>query len=162
VEEPPLVRKAVALASHPGDPALGELVHVLAARRGLTRVAAIGSADGILFAWVVSALPPRTPFLCAEADAAAAGRLSDLLAGDANVAVLTGDWRTLLLPEAPFDLLLVLEPEAEIDAVVGLLAPGATLVVPVQASSDLPPNPLLTGTRLRLSDERSVLVAVRR
>jgi hypothetical protein len=162
VQEPPLVRKAVGLASDPGDPALGELVHVLAARRGLTRAAAIGSADGVLVAWVVSALPPRAPFFCVAADAAAAGRLSGLLAGDPNANVLTGDWRTLLSLEAPFDLLLVLEPEAEIDAVVGLLAPGATVVVPVQASSDLSAHPLLTGTTLRLSDERSVLVAVRR
>jgi hypothetical protein len=161
VEAPPLVRKAVALAAGPENRDLGELVHVLAARRGLARVAAIGSADGVLAAWVVSALPPRTPFFCVEADAAGAAHLSGLLAEDANVAVLTGDWRTLLPPEAPFDLLVVLEPEAEIDAVVGLLAPGATVVVPVQASSDLSAHPLLTGTTLRLSDERSVLVAVR-
>ena len=47
--------------------------------------------------------------------------------------MLQGDWHELMPPEAPFDLLFLdsgkQHPERDGDAVVGLLAPGATIVM---------------------------------
>ena len=47
--------------------------------------------------------------------------------------VLHGDWHELMPPEAPFDLLFLdsgkQHPEIDGDDVVGLLAPGATIVM---------------------------------
>ena len=73
-----------------------------AASRGRERVAEIGTGTGVGAAWIVSALPPQTPFFTTELDRARGRR--ELFAADENVHVLEGDWRELLPPEAPFDL----------------------------------------------------------
>ena len=64
---PPLVEKALALTERLGferscRPEVGRLLHVLAASRGRERVAEIGTGTGVGAAWIVSALPPQTPF----------------------------------------------------------------------------------------------------
>ena len=79
METPPLVARAQALAATLGFeksclPEDGALLHVLAARRGITRAAEIGTGAGVGSAWIVSALPPETPFFSAEPDPVLAAR----------------------------------------------------------------------------------------
>jgi predicted O-methyltransferase YrrM len=69
-----------------------------------------------------------------ELDEALASAAAELFAEDENVHVLQGDWHELMPPEAPFDLLFYdgggkQRPERDGDQVVGLLAPGATIVM---------------------------------
>ena len=46
----------------------GRLLHVLAGRRGIERVAEIGTGTGVGTAWLASALPPGVPLFSAEID----------------------------------------------------------------------------------------------
>jgi predicted O-methyltransferase YrrM len=178
VETPPLARRALALAhelrfeksSLPED---GALLHVLAARRGLERVAEIGTGTGVGAAWIVSALPPQTPFFTCEVDDVRAARAAELFADDPNVTVLHGGWRDVLPPEAPFDLLFVDGGRAkeDVDAVVGLLAPGGTAVLDDFWHDPAEPDalrdawlehPLLSAVEVWVTPSRRAIVAVRR
>ena len=178
METPPLVRRALARAEVEGfvkscKPEDGALLHVLAARRGIVRAAEIGTGAGVGAAWIVSGLQPQVPFFTAELDPALAARCADLFADDANVVVLAGPWRASLPAEAPFDLLFVDAHDAkdDVEAVVGLLAPGGTAVVDDFWSDPMLPDerrdawlhhPLLTTIELYVTPERRALVAVRR
>ena len=109
----------------------GRLLHVLAGRRGIERVAEIGTGAGVGTAWLASALPPGAPLFSAEIEPRLARAAAHLFADDPDVHVLTGDWRLALPPHAPFDLLFVDGGGAkdDPDAVLGLAAPGATIVM---------------------------------
>jgi len=178
METPPLVTRAVALAGLLGSeewcrPEDGALLHVLAARRGISRAAEIGTGCGVGAAWIVSALPPQTAFFTSELDPDLAAAAAELYAGDPNVTVLAGPWRETLPPEAPFDLLFVGADDAKDDVgvTVGLLAPGGTAVLD---DFRLDPaltdprrdawlhHPLLTTIELWVTRERRALVSVRR
>ena len=123
-------------------------------------------------AWIVSGLQPQVPFFTAELDPA--GRAAaELFADDPNVTVLPGPWRESLPAEAPFDLLFVDAHDAkdDVEAVVGLLAPGGTAVLDDFWSDPALPDPrrdawlhhpLLTTIELWVTPERRALVAVRR
>jgi predicted O-methyltransferase YrrM len=135
VTDPPLVQRALALERQLGFERscireVGLLLHVLAAQRGRTRVGELGTGCGVGAAWIVSALPPAVPFVTVELDEERARAAAELFAEDENVTVLQGDWRALMPPEAPFDLLFLdsgkQHPEIDGEQVVGLLAPGAT------------------------------------
>ncbi len=54
--------------------------------------------------------------------------MAALHSDDPNVTVLAGPWRQTLQAQAPFDLVFVEARDAEedVDAVIGLLAPGGT------------------------------------
>ena len=178
MEMPPLVRRALALADEQGfekscRPEDGALLHVLAARRGIARAAEIGTGAGVGAAWIVSALPPQTPFFTAELDPGLAALAAGLFAEDPNVTVSAGSWREVLPPEAPFDLLFVDARDAkdDVDAVVGLLAPGGTAVLddfwldPTHSDARRDAwlqHPLLTAIELWVTPERRALLAVRR
>ena len=136
--DPPLVQRALALERELGFERscireVGLLLHVLAAQRGRTRVGELGTGCGVGAAWIVSALPPSVPFVTVELDEARAGAAAELFAADENVTVLQGDWHELMPREAPFDLLFLdsgkQHPEIDGDQVVGLLAPGATILM---------------------------------
>ena len=133
---PPLVARAHAAAAELGfDRSCrdedGLLLHVLAARRGIERIAEIGTGTGVGTAWLATALPPRVPLFTAESDAPRAAAAAVLFADDPDVHVLEGDWRVVLPPHAPFDLVFVDGGRAkdDPDAVIGLATPGATLVL---------------------------------
>ena len=178
METPPLVLRAEALAAALGFeksclPEDGALLHVLAARRGIVRAAEIGTGAGVGAAWIVSALPPQTPFFSAESDPVLAARAAELFALDPNVRILAGPWQEVLPPEAPFDLLFVDAGDAKDDvgAVVGLLSPGGTVVLDdFRFDPALPDarrdawlqHPLLTTIELWVTPGRRALVAVRR
>ena len=109
---PPLVARAKAAAealdfARSCRDADGRLLHVLAGRRAVERVAEIGTGTGVGTAWLASALPPGVPLLTAERDERLAGAAAELFAGDPDVEVLQGDWREVLPPYAPFDLIFV-------------------------------------------------------
>lgn len=109
----------------------GALLHVLAARRGIERVAEIGTGTGVGTAWLASALRPGVPLYTAELDPELADAAEALFAADADVRVLVGDWRDVLPGHAPFDLVFVDGGRAkdDPDTVLGLTAPGTTLVM---------------------------------
>ena len=178
MEAPPLVVRALALAAAQGferlcQPEDGALLHVLAARRGISRAAEIGTGSGVGAAWIVSALAPQVPFFTAELDPELAARATELFAGDPNVTVLAGPWRETLPAEAPFDLLFVDARDAKTDVTetIGLLAPGGTAVLddfrfdPGQADPVRDAwleHPRLTTIELWVTRDRRALVSVRR
>ncbi len=127
---------------------------------------------GVGAAWIVSALVPGTPFVSVELDPARAAAAAGLFEEDPDVTVLAGDWRELLPREAPFDFLFVDASDAkdDVDAVVGLLAPGGTAVLdgvfagPAGAGGRREAwldHPLLVGAELRVTPGRCALVALR-
>jgi predicted O-methyltransferase YrrM len=132
---PPLVERALALSERAGftkscSTEAGRLLQVLAGQRGRTRVGEIGTGCGVGSAWILSALDPGVHFVTVELDAERAAAAGELLAGDENATVLRGDWRDLLAGEAPFDLLFADGGKAKAhEEIVGLLAPGGTLVL---------------------------------
>ena len=93
---------------------------------------------------------------------------------DENARVLQGDWHEVMPPEAPFDLLFYdgggkQRPDLDGDQVVGLLAPRGLVVMddlrenrPVDVVRDFwLGHPRLAAVELSVSDEESVIVAVR-
>ncbi|MGZ8783237.1 MAG: O-methyltransferase [Gaiellaceae bacterium] len=178
---PPLVERALALAERAGSggsclPEVGRLLHVLAAERGRERVAEIGTGSGVGAAWIVSALPPRTPFFTTEIDAGRAAAARELFAADESVHVLEGDWRALLPPEAPFDLVFYdaakrLRPREDGERVVGLLAPGGIAVLDDLTAGFAGPDPVrefwlgradLAATEILTAPGAAAILAVRR
>ena len=103
---PPLVVRAKVTAEalgfskscRDGD---GLLLHVLAGRRGVERVAEIGTGAGVGTAWLASALPPGVLLVTVERDGRLAGAAAELFADDTDVEVLRGDWREVLPPARP-------------------------------------------------------------
>ena len=149
----------------------GRLLHVLAGRRGIERVAEIGTGTGVGTAWLAAALAPGTPVYTAEPDETLAREAAILFADDPDVHVLAGDWRTVLPPHAPFDLIFVDGGRAkdDPDAVLGLTAPGATLVMDVFSVDWQGPDPRrerwfthprMTTVELGTGGNARVLVAV--
>jgi predicted O-methyltransferase YrrM len=133
---PPLVLRAQEAAQALGIEAScrdvdGLLLHVLAARRGIERAAEIGTGAGVGAAWIASALAPGDVLSTAELSPERAAAARMLFSDDPDVHVLEGDWRSVLPPEAPFDLVFVDAGDArdDPDAVLGLAAPGATIVL---------------------------------
>ncbi len=106
-------------------------MHVLAGRRGLVRVGEIGTGAGVGAAWIVSALKPGTPFVTVELDRRLATAASALFADDPDVNVLSGSWAGVMPPQAPFDFLFADGGHAkdEPDEILGLVAPGGTVVM---------------------------------
>jgi predicted O-methyltransferase YrrM len=176
VSVPPLVERARAVARELGFEKScrdedGALLHLLAARRGIERVGEIGTGAGVGAAWLASALPPGVPLYTAEDDTGLARAAAGLFADDPDVHVLTGNWRDALPPFAPFDLLFVDGGRAKDDpsAVLGLVAPGATLVLD-DFSADWPrpdsrrerwfTHPRVTSVEVGTGGNASAIVAV--
>lgn len=178
---PPLVEKALALTERIGferscRPEVGRLLHVLAASRGRERVAEIGTGTGVGAAWIVSALAPQVPFFTTELDGERAAAAQELFAADENVHVLAGDWRELLPPEAPFDLLFFdaakhLRPHEDGVLAAGLLAPGGIAVLDDLTPGFAGPDPVrelwlghpdLTATEVLTTPGSAAILAVRR
>jgi len=174
---PPLVQRALALAERSGferscSDEAGRLLQVLAAQRGRSRVAEIGTGCGVGAAWILSALPPETPFLTVELDPGRAAAATGLLAADEHARVLQGDWADELASEAPFDLLFADgggQSTKTNPAVLDLLAPGGTLVLDNLTPGRPGPDPVrelwlrhprLAAIELQLSPHEAAIVAV--
>jgi predicted O-methyltransferase YrrM len=109
----------------------GRLLHLLAGRRGVERVAEIGTGAGVGTAWLAAGLAPGVPLYTAELDRDLARAAADVFDADPDVHVVHGDWRDVLPPYAPFDLVFADGGRAkdDPDAVLGLAMPGATIVM---------------------------------
>ena len=149
---PPLVGRAKATAAALGFEQScrdedGMLLHVLASRRGIERVAEIGTGSGVGTAWLASALPPGIPLHTAERDEHLAAAAAKLFEDDPDVEVLYGDWPEVLPAHAPFDLIFVDGGRAkdDPDAVLALAAPGATIVLDDFSSDWGRPDPRRDG-----------------
>jgi predicted O-methyltransferase YrrM len=176
---PPLVSRAEQLAEdlafgHSCSRETGALLHVLAAMRGRVRVGETGTGVGVGAAWIVSALSPDVPFFTAERDERLAAAAAGLFSDDANVQVLSGDWRDVLEQHAPFDLLFhdgsKRRPDVDGEETVALLAPRGTIVMddltPGRAGPDAVRrfwlnHPRLAAVELSVSPREAVIVAVR-
>lgn len=161
---PPLVARARAAARELGFTTSsrdedGLLLLVLAGRRGVGRVAKIGSCAGAGTAWIAAALPPDVPLFAVESDRDRAAAVRAVFADDPDVHVLEGDWCDVLLPEAPFDLVVVdaRSADGDLDDVLGLVAPGATLVLDDLSAEPGAPDPVRDQW---LGDPRIVAVEV--
>ena len=173
---PPLVVRAQAAAAERGfargcRDGDGALLHVIAGSRGIERVAVIGTGAGVGTAWLASALAPGVRLYTAERDAALAAAAASLFSEDKDIRVLEGDWLTVLPPHAPFDLAFVDAGEAkdDPDAVLGIAAPGATLVLDGFSASRAAADPRrerwlthprLASVMLGTGDDAVALVAV--
>jgi predicted O-methyltransferase YrrM len=170
---PPLVAKALALAERTGftrscSVETGRLLQVLAGVRGLGRVAEIGTGTAVGAAWILSALDPDVAFVTVELDGERARAAAELLAEDEAARVLHGDWREVLPPEAPFDLLFADGGRAKAhEEVAGLLAPGGILVLDDLTPGYADPDPVrelwlrhprLVATELQVSSREAVIV----
>ena len=122
----------------------GMLMHVLAARRGIERVAEIGTGTGVGTAWLASALAPGVLLVTAERDERLAEAGAELFADDPDVDVLHGDWREVLPAHSPFDLIIV-DSKDDPDAVLALAVPGATIVVDDFSADRQRPDPRREG-----------------
>lgn len=156
-------------------PEVGRLLHMLAGQRGRERVGEIGTGSGVGAAWIVSALSPAVPFVTVELDGRLAAAASRLFADDENVTVLHGDWHELMPPEAPFDLLFYdgggkQHPELDGDEVIGLLAPGGTVVLDDLSPGRPGPDPVrafwlehpeLAAIELLTTPETAAILAIR-
>lgn len=174
---PPLVQRALALAARSGfekscSDEAGRLLQLFAGQRGRLRVGEIGTGCGVGAAWILSALPPETPFLTVELDPERAAAVAELLAGDQHARVLEGDWVDVLPPEAPFDLLFA-DGGGQVTktnpVLVDLLAPGGTLVLDNLTPGHSGPDPVrelwlhhpsLAAIELQLSPHEAAIVAV--
>jgi predicted O-methyltransferase YrrM len=148
---PPLVARAKAAAAALGFEQScrdedGMVVHVLAARRGIERVAEIGTGTGVGTAWLASALAPGVLLVTAERSGRFAEAGAELFADDPDV-VLHGDWREVLPTHAPFDLIVVDGDGSkdDLDAVLALAVPGATIVVDDFSADRQRPHPRREG-----------------
>jgi predicted O-methyltransferase YrrM len=170
---PPLVERALALGERTGfarscSHETGRLLQMLAGQRGLERVGEIGTGCAVGSAWILSALNPEVSFLTVELDEERAAAAADLLAEDEKARVLLGDWREVLAAEAPFDLLFADGGKAKYDEeILGLLAPGATLVMDDLTPGYADPDPVrelwlghrrLVAVELQISSHEAVIV----
>jgi predicted O-methyltransferase YrrM len=170
---PQLVEKALAEAVRTGftrscSAETGRLLQVLAGARGLERVAEIGTGCGVGAAWILSALDPAIAFFTVELDEERAAAAAELLADDPAATVLHGDWREVLAPEAPLDLLFADGGRAKYqEEVVGLLAPGGMLVLDDLTPGYRDPDPVrelwlahpsLVAVEVQVSSREAVIV----
>ena len=132
----------------------------------------IGAGCGVGAAWILSTLAPAVPFVTVELDKARAAAVAELLAEDEQARVLHGDWREVLPPEAPFDLLFADgggQATKTNPALLDLLAPGGTLVLDDLTPGREGPDPVrelwlghprLAAIELQLSPREAAIVAV--
>ena len=174
---PPLVSRARAAAAGVGSEGcrdeVGRLLHVLAGRRGVERVAEIGTGAGVATAWLASALRPGVPLFTAEIDQELAKAAAELFADDPDVHVLEGDWRAALPEHAPFDLIFVDGGRAQDDpdALLGLAVAGSTVLIAGfgddESESDLRRERWLSHARVAVAevgtgaDSRALVATVR-
>jgi len=136
-------------------PAVQALLRVLAAGR---RVAEIGTAFGDGAAAMAET---AREIVTVELDAERAADARDRLAGCANVELIAGDWRDVLPPRAPFELVFAdggLRAHEDYEALVPLVTAGGLIV-----KDDLTPGRAVDGDPVReflLRDPRLAAVEI--
>lgn len=150
-------------------PAVQRLVATLVASKPGGRIAEIGTSHGDGAAAIADALAGGASFVTVELDPARAAVARERLAGTV-AEVLEGDWRELLPPRGPFDLVFA-DGGVAYDLVADLLAPGGIVV-----KDDLTPGRPVEGdptreaffhderlraTEILVTPEMAAIVAVR-
>ena len=109
----------------------GRLLHVLAGRRGIDRVAEIGTGAGVGTAWLASALPPGVPLFSAEVDARLARRRpsSSWTTPTSTCSRATGARPAAASLRSTSLFVDGGGAKDDPDAVLGLAAPGATIAM---------------------------------
>lgn len=113
-------------------PGTGKFLAVLAAGCTAGRIAECGTGAGIGAAWITSAMPADCLLITTEIDPVRAATAAEALSADERVQVRTGDWRVLLPPLAPYDLIFadsgVRDPQ-DFGALVDMLTSGGRIVM---------------------------------
>jgi predicted O-methyltransferase YrrM len=151
-------------------PEVQRLVATLVASKPGGRVAEIGTSYGDGAVAIAAALPAGASFVTVELEPERAATARERLAGMA-AEVLEGDWRDVLPPRGPFDLVFA-DGGVAYDRVADLLAPGGILVkddlTPGGATEGDPTreallrDPRLEATEVLVTPAMSCIVAVRR
>jgi len=151
-------------------PEVQRLVATLVASKPGGRVAEIGTSYGDGAVAIAAALPAGASFVTVELEPERAATARERLAGTA-AEVLEGDWRDVLPPRGPFDLVFA-DGGVAYDRVADLLAPGGILVkddlTPGGATEGDPTreallrDPRLEATEVLVTPAMSCIVAVRR
>ena len=151
-------------------PEVKRLLLTLVAAKAGGRVAEAGTSVGEGAEAIARSLPAGTRFVTCELDAARAAEARGRLMG-LPVELVEGDWRDVLPPRGPFELLFFDAGGIDDDA-IDLLAPGGILV-----KDDMTPgrpiegdpvrelllrNPRLEATELLVTPRMAAIVAVRR
>lgn len=181
---PPLAEQGLALArrldfSHSCTPAVGRLLHVLAAQVVDGPIGEIGTGCGVGAGWIATGKRPAVPFYTIELDESRATESARLLAGAPGVTMLQGDWREILA-HGPFALLFADGGKAKESAAETLLAAlqiGGLLVLddftpeeywpaewqgrPDSAREFWLNDPRLAATEVRVTERSSVILATR-
>jgi predicted O-methyltransferase YrrM len=152
-----------------GGSSLPEVQRLLAVLATGRRVAEIGTAFGEGAAAIAAT---AHELVTVERDPERAAVARGRLAGLANVELLVGDWRELLPPRAPFELVFLDGGRSKADpAALGLVAPGGLLVM-----DDLTPdrpgpdrvrelwlsNPAVAAVEILTTPATAAIVAARR
>ena len=147
-------------------PEVRRLLAVLAAGR---RAAELGTAFGEGAAAIAST---AASLVTVEIDAARANRARERLARLRNVEQLVGDWRLLLPPRGPYDLVFADSGDSKTDeAVARLVAPGGLVVMDDLTPGRPPPDPVrdfwlsrsdFTATEILTTVRTAALIAARR
>jgi predicted O-methyltransferase YrrM len=149
-------------------PEVQRLVATLVAAKPGGRIGEIGTSYGDGAEAICAALAGGARFVTVEVDPRRAAAARDRLAGTPAL-VLDGDWREVLPPHGPFDVLFA--DGGQYDGVVDLLAPGGILVkddlTPGRAVEGDPVRELLCrdprvrATEILVTPEMAAIVAVR-
>ena len=151
-------------------PEVQRFVATLVASKPGGRIAEIGTSYGDGAAAISAALQAGASFVTVELDAERAAAARERLEGTA-AEVLQGDWRELLPPRAPFDLVFA-DGGVAYDLVADLLGPGGILVkddlTPGRPTAGDPTrealllDPRLEATEVLVTRGMACIVAVRR
>jgi predicted O-methyltransferase YrrM len=151
-------------------PEVQRLVAALVASKPGGRIAEIGTSYGDGAVAMAAALAGGASFVTVELDPERAAAARGRLAGTA-ARVLVGDWRDVLPPLAPFDLVFA-DGGVAYDRVVDLLAPGGIVVkddlTPGRATDGDPVrealllDPRVEAAEVLLTPAMACIVAVRR
>ena len=151
-------------------PEVQQLVATLVASKPGGRIAEIGTSYGDGAKAILDVLPPGTSFVTVELDPERAAQARDALYGT-EAQVLEGDWRELLPPLGPFDVVFA-DGGVGYDEVIDLLAPGGLLVKddltpggPVEGDATreaLLLDPRVIATEILVTPDMACIVATRR
>jgi len=154
-------------------PEVGRLLQLCAGILGIERICELGTAYGVGAAWIESAMRPGATLVTVELDPGRATAAAALLADNAAIEVLCGDW-SLALDRGPFDLLFSdggpKRNPGDTEKLAPLLRPGSLLVLDdytPRSGEDMSrriwlENPAYRTVELMLTPSAAVLLATRR
>src|SRR5687768_7071922 len=86
-------------------PQVGRLLQVLASGKLSGRIGEQGTGAGVGTAWLASGLYGGAQLISVEIDPVRVQEVAKLFADYPNVEILQGDWREVMSPDEPYDLL---------------------------------------------------------